>query len=50
MVFLIFFKWSYDFVGNKKVPPVIINLMIKMFLSPGKLEDENDLFPGQVPL
>ena len=49
MVFLIFFKWSYEFSAPQDAPN-LLNLMISMFLKPFKLQPIDDLFPGQLYL
>jgi V-type H+-transporting ATPase subunit a len=49
MVFLIFFKWSYEFSAPVNAPN-LLNLMISMFLKPFKLQDIDNLFPGQLYL
>lgn len=45
LVFMIFYKWSIDWVGTGLPPPSLLNILIGMFMSPGDLEVE--LFPGQ---
>jgi len=49
MVFLIFFKWSYEFSEPMNAPG-LLNLMINMFLKPFALQPIDDLFPGQLYL
>jgi len=46
MVFLIFLKWATNW-GTAQ-PPFLLNVMIYMYLSLYKLEDENKLFDGQL--
>jgi len=46
MCFLIIFKWCTDWTGRN--PPLILNVMISMFLSPTHLSDDNKMFDGQL--
>jgi len=48
MCFLIFLKWCINFVGEDKQAPYLLNVMIKMYLSPFSIEDINQLFTGQL--
>eukprot|EP01087_Luapelamoeba_hula_P016075 TRINITY_DN490_c0_g1_i1.p1 TRINITY_DN490_c0_g1~~TRINITY_DN490_c0_g1_i1.p1 ORF type:complete len:835 (+),score=137.67 TRINITY_DN490_c0_g1_i1:141-2645(+) len=48
MCFLIFLKWCIDWPNNGKSAPYLLNLMINMFLKPFKLQDGEDLYPGQL--
>ena len=56
LCFTIIYKWSIpwyepDANGNpRNSPPGLLNLLIYMFLQPGKVEKANELFPHQVCL
>jgi len=45
MCFLIVFKWCSNWTGIN--PPLILNVMINMFLSPAKVPDESRMYSGQ---
>lgn len=45
MVFLIIFKWCSYWPGGQA--PLILNVMISMFLSPGSVSKDNTMYTGQ---
>jgi len=49
LVFLILFKWCHYYEDPSQAP-FILNALIKMFLSPGVVDDTNRFFDGQLGL
>ncbi|KAF4777161.1 hypothetical protein HER10_EVM0011985 [Colletotrichum scovillei] len=49
LVMCILYKWSVNWSDpqNPRNPPGLLNMLIYMFLQPGKLEDGAQLYPGQ---
>jgi len=50
MCFLVFVKWSTNFVAQGKEAPYLLNVMINMFLTPFSIEEGHALVPGQLYL
>ncbi|KAH6919240.1 H+-ATPase subunit [Coprinopsis sp. MPI-PUGE-AT-0042] len=44
---MIFFQWSIDWSESPTTPPSLLNMLINMFLEPGKVDPANQLYPGQ---
>ena len=47
LVFTILYKWSIDWIAIKKQPPSLLNMLIYMFLQPGTVAKEEQLYGGQ---
>ncbi|KAJ9607331.1 H(+)-transporting V0 sector ATPase subunit a [Cladophialophora chaetospira] len=45
--FCILYKWSIDWNAEGRNPPSLLNMLIQMFLSPGTVEDGEQLYSGQ---
>jgi V-type H+-transporting ATPase subunit a len=50
LVCCIIFKWVTDWSTAGMSPPGLLNMLIFMFLSPGSLKPEDEMFRGQGPL
>ena len=55
LTFCILYKWSVDWWALDEnghhihnAPPNLLNMLIYMFLSPGNINPEEQLYPGQV--
>ncbi|GAA6037174.1 hypothetical protein JCM8097_008771 [Rhodosporidiobolus ruineniae] len=47
LVVCIIYKWSVDWSQASTQPPNLLNLLIKMFLSPGNVDPKEQLYKGQ---
>ena len=47
LVFTVLYKWSVDWPARGQQPPSLLNMLIYMFLSPGSVSPEDQLYPGQ---
>ncbi|KAI6164183.1 V-type ATPase, V0 complex, 116kDa subunit family [Pisolithus thermaeus] len=47
LVVCIIYKWSIDWTTRTTEPPSLLNMLIAMLLSPGKVDPATQLYPGQ---
>jgi V-type H+-transporting ATPase subunit a len=50
LVFTVIYKWSVDWYAIGRSPPGLLNMLIYMFLQPGKIEEGQELYRGQGPI
>jgi V-type H+-transporting ATPase subunit a len=47
LVVCILYKWSIDWSKATTAPPSLLNMLISMFLTPGTVDPDTQLYPGQ---
>jgi V-type H+-transporting ATPase subunit a len=47
LVVCIIYKWTVDWSKSTTSPPSLLNMLILMFLSPGEVDPNNQLYSGQ---
>ncbi|KAG6379163.1 V-type ATPase, V0 complex, 116kDa subunit family [Boletus reticuloceps] len=47
LVLCILYKWTIDWSRASTGPPSLLNMLIGMFLSPGTVDPQSQLYPGQ---
>ena len=47
LVFCILYKWTIDWSKSPTSPPSLLDMLIQMFLSPGTVNPETQLYRGQ---
>ncbi|KAG7086482.1 hypothetical protein E1B28_002432 [Marasmius oreades] len=47
LVLCILYKWSVDWTRSSTAPPSLLNMLISMFLSPGTVDSDLQLYRGQ---
>jgi V-type H+-transporting ATPase subunit a len=47
LVVCIIYKWTVNWETSSTAPPSLLNMLISMFLSPGTIDPDTQLYPGQ---
>lgn len=47
LVVCILYKWTVDWEKSPTGPPSLLNMLIQMFLAPGTVDKDTQLYPGQ---
>ncbi|TCD63275.1 H(+)-transporting V0 sector ATPase subunit a [Steccherinum ochraceum] len=47
LVICILYKWTVNWDTSSTAPPSLLNMLIQMFLKPGTVEADTQLYPGQ---
>jgi V-type H+-transporting ATPase subunit a len=47
LIVCIIYKWTIDWSKASTQPPSLLNMLISMFLAPGTVDPQSQLYPGQ---
>jgi len=47
LCFTIMYKWCYNWFNSERQPPSLLNMLIYLFMSPGQVKKEDELYTGQ---